>query len=134
VSCPAWRARDRGEAPERADPFIFLFFENGQLPPDVPSTTPLRLYRQTLRWYILPFVAYLETLMAKQLKKKRDEAKQAWESATAVMKKAMKADDFMGSKRAHDESEKLRVEYLKAERASEIDSDDENTLAMSAHR
>jgi hypothetical protein len=72
--------------------------------------------------------------MAKELKKKRDEAKQAWESATVVMKKAMKADDFMGSKKAHDEAEKLRVEYLQAERASEIDSDDENTLAMSAHR
>jgi hypothetical protein len=48
--------------------------------------------------------------MAKELKKKRDEAKQAWENATVVMKKAEKADDFTGSKKAHDEAEKLRVE------------------------
>ena len=72
--------------------------------------------------------------MAKELTKKRDEAKRAWENATVVMKKAKKADDFAGSKKAHDEVENLRVEYLKAERLSEIDSDDENTLAMSAHR
>jgi hypothetical protein len=75
----------------------------------------------------------MEAFMAKDLKKKRDEAKQAWENATVVMKKAKKADDFAGSKKAHDEAEKLRVEYLKAERASEIVSDDENRLAMSAH-
>ena len=72
--------------------------------------------------------------MAKELKKKRDEAKQAWENATVVMKKAEKADDFTGSKKAHDEAEKLRVEYLMAEKASDTDSDDsEDTLAMSAH-
>ena len=72
--------------------------------------------------------------MVKELKKKRDEAKQAWENATVVMKKAKNADDFTGSKKAHDEAEKLRVEYLKAERVSETDSDDsENTLTMSAH-
>ena len=72
--------------------------------------------------------------MAKELKKKRDEAKQAWEDASAVMKKAKSADDFTGSRKAHDEAEKRRVEYLKAEKASEADSDDENTIAMSAHR
>jgi hypothetical protein len=73
--------------------------------------------------------------MVKELKKKRDEAKQAWENATVVMKKAMESDDFMGSKKARDEAERLRVEYLKAETASETVSDDsENTLAMSAHR
>ena len=71
--------------------------------------------------------------MAKELKKKRDEAKQAWENSTVVMKKAKNADDFTGSKKAHDESEKLRVEYLMAEKVSETDADDENTLAMSAH-
>ena len=72
--------------------------------------------------------------MAKERKKKRDEAKQAWENATVVMKKAKKSDDSMGSKKAHDEAEKLRVEYLKAETASEAGSDDsENTLAMSVH-
>jgi hypothetical protein len=71
--------------------------------------------------------------MAKELKKKRDEAKQAWENATVVMKKAQ-LDDFTASKKTHDEAEKLRVEYLMAERASEADSYDENTLAMSAHR
>jgi hypothetical protein len=71
----------------------------------------------------------------KELKKRRDEAKQAWESATVMMKKAKNADDFTGSKKAHDEAEKLRVEYLKAEKASETDSDDsESRLAMSAHR
>jgi len=70
--------------------------------------------------------------MAKELKKTRDEAKMAWENAT-VMKKAKKPDDFTGSKKAHDEAEKLRVEYLIAEKVSEADSDDENTLAMSAH-
>ena len=31
-------------------------------------------------------------------------------------------------KRAHDEAEKLRVEYLIAEKVSEADSDDENML------
>jgi hypothetical protein len=73
--------------------------------------------------------------MAKELKKKRDEAKQAWENATVVMKKATKPDDFTGSKQAHDEAERLRVKYLMAEKASEADSDDsENRLAMSAHR
>ena len=72
--------------------------------------------------------------MAKELKRKCDEARQAWEHATVVMKKARKADDFTGSKKAHDEAEKLRVEYLMAEKVSETDSDDENTLAMSAHR
>ena len=72
--------------------------------------------------------------MAKELKEKRDEARQAWENATVVMKKAQKPDDFTGSKKAHDEAEKLRVEYLLAEKVSEADSDDENTLAMSAHR
>jgi hypothetical protein len=73
--------------------------------------------------------------MAKELQKKRDEAKQAWENSTVVMKKAKRADDFTGSKKAHDEAEKLRVEYLKAEKASETDSDDsDNTLVMSAHR
>jgi hypothetical protein len=75
-------------------------------------------------------LALLETLMVKELKKKRDEAKQAWENAR-VMKKS---DDFTGSKRAHDEAEKLRVEYLMAEKASEADSDGENTLARAAHR
>ena len=72
--------------------------------------------------------------MAKELKTKRDEAKRAWENAMVVMKKVNNADDFTGSKKAHDEAEKLRVEYLKAEKASETDSDDtEDTLAMSAH-
>jgi hypothetical protein len=71
--------------------------------------------------------------MVKELKKKRDEAKQAWENATVVMK-AKESDDFMASKITHDEAEKLRVQYLMAERASDIDSDDENRLAMSAHR
>jgi hypothetical protein len=73
--------------------------------------------------------------VTKELKKKRDAAKQAWENATVVMKKAKKSDDFMGSKKTHDEAEKLRVEYLKAETASEAGSEDsENTAAMSAHR
>jgi len=72
--------------------------------------------------------------MAKELKKKRDEAKQAWENATVVMKKSKNADDFTGSKKAHDEAERLRVGYLMAEKVSEADSDDsESTLAMSAH-
>jgi len=76
----------------------------------------------------------LETLMAKELKKRRDEAKQAWENATVVMKTAMKVSDFTGVRKAHDEAEKLRVEYLKAEKASETDSEDsDNMLAMSAH-
>jgi hypothetical protein len=74
----------------------------------------------------------METLMAKELKKRRDEAKQAWENATVVMKTARKVSDFTGVRKAHDEAEKLRVEYLKAEKVSETDSD--NTLAMSAHR
>ena len=69
--------------------------------------------------------------MAKELKKKRDEAKRAWENATIVMKKAKNADDFTGSKKTHDEAEKLRVEYLKAEKVSEADSDE--TLAMPRH-
>ena len=73
--------------------------------------------------------------MAKELKKKRDEAKQAWENATIVMKKAKKVADSTGVRKAHDEAEKRRVEYLKAEKISESDTDDsENTLAMSAHR
>jgi hypothetical protein len=72
--------------------------------------------------------------VTKVLKKKRDEAKQAWENATVVMKKEKKPDDFTGSKKAHDEAEKLRVEYLMAQRSSEADSEDENRLAMSAHR
>ena len=71
--------------------------------------------------------------MAKELKKKRDEAKQAWANATVVMKK-VPLDDFTGSKKAHDQAEKLRVEYLMTERASEADSVEENTLAMWAHR
>lgn len=72
--------------------------------------------------------------MAKELKRKRDEAKQAWENATVVMKKAKKVADSTGIRKAHDEAEKRRVEYLKAEKVSETDSDDsENTLAMSAH-
>jgi hypothetical protein len=70
---------------------------------------------------------HLETPMAKELNKKRDEAKQAWENATVVMKKSK-------SKKAHDEAERLRVQYLMAKKVSEADSDDENTLAMSAHR
>jgi hypothetical protein len=78
--------------------------------------------------------AQLETPMSRELKKKRDEAKQAWENATVVLKKVKKADDFTGSKKAHDEAEKLRVEYLMAKKASGTDSDDsENTLAISAH-
>ena len=72
--------------------------------------------------------------MAKELKKKRDEAKQAWKDATAIMKKAKKVADFTGVRKAHDEAEKLRVEYLKLEKALETDADDENTLAVSAHR
>ena len=72
--------------------------------------------------------------MVKELKKKRDEAKQAWENASAVMKKAKNVADFTGVRKAHDEAEKLRVEYLKAEKVSDTDSDDsENTLVMSAH-
>ena len=72
--------------------------------------------------------------MAKELKKKRDEAKQAWENATIVMKKAKKVANSTGVRKAHDEAEKRRVEYLKAEKVSETDSDDsENTLVMSAH-
>jgi hypothetical protein len=38
------------------------------------------------------------------------------------MKKAKNADDFTGSKKAHDEAEKLRVEYLKVEKVSETDT------------
>lgn len=72
--------------------------------------------------------------MAMELKKKRDEAKQAWESATTVMKKVDKVGDYTGSKKAHDAAEKLRVAYLKAEKVSETDTDDsEDRLAMSAH-
>jgi hypothetical protein len=73
--------------------------------------------------------------MAKELKQRRDRAKEAWESAIVVMKKANQADDFTGSKKAHDEAEKLRVEYLKAEKASasETEADEsEITLARSA--
>jgi len=66
----------------------------------------------------LVLLPHLETPMAKELKKRRDEAKQAWENATVVMKKAKKPDDFTGSKKAHDEAEKLRVEYLIAEKVS----------------
>lgn len=66
-------------------------------------------------------------------KRNRDEAKQAWKNATVVIKKAKNVDDFTGLKKARDEAEKLRVEYLSAEKASDTDSDDENTLAMSAH-
>lgn len=62
--------------------------------------------------------------MGKGLKKKRDEAKQAWENAAVAMKKVDKAADFSGSKKAHDEAEKLRVEYLKAEKVSEIGNDE----------
>lgn len=72
--------------------------------------------------------------MAKELKKKRDDAKRAWESAAIVMKKVDKIADYTGSKKAHDEAEKLRVEYLKAAKVSETSADDsEDTLAMSAH-
>lgn len=71
--------------------------------------------------------------MAKELKKKRDDAKQAWESAAVVMRKVNKTDST-GSKKAHDEAEKLRVAYLKAEKVSDTDTDDsEDTLTMSAH-
>jgi len=70
--------------------------------------------------------------MAKGSKKKRDDAKRAWESATTVMKKVDKAS-YTSLKKAHDEAEKLRVEYVKAERVSEIDTDDsEDALAMTA--
>ena len=62
--------------------------------------------------------------MGKGLKRKRDEAKQAWENAAVAMKKVDKAGDFSGSKKAHDEAEKLRVEYLKAEKVSEIGNDE----------
>jgi hypothetical protein len=62
--------------------------------------------------------------MGKRLKKKRDEAKQAWENAAVAMKKVDKAGDFSGSKKVHDEAEKLRVEYLKAEKVSEIGNDE----------
>lgn len=73
--------------------------------------------------------------MAKELKQKRDDAKRAWENAAVVMKKAKKADDFTGTRKAHDEAEKLRVEYLKAEKASETDTDDsENARPVTAHR
>ena len=61
--------------------------------------------------------------MAKELKKNRDEAKRAWENATVVMKKVDKAADYTGSRKAHDEAEKLRFEYLKAEKVSETDAD-----------
>jgi hypothetical protein len=39
--------------------------------------------------------------MAKELKKRRDEAKQAWENATVVMKTAKKVSDFTGVRKAH---------------------------------
>ena len=39
-------------------------------------------------------------------------------------KKVDKTADYVGSKKAHDETEKLRVEYLKAEKVSETDPDD----------
>ena len=53
-----------------------------------------------------PFATHLETLMAKELKKKRDEAKQAWENVTVVMKKSKNADDFTGSKKSTRRSRK----------------------------
>jgi hypothetical protein len=62
--------------------------------------------------------------MAAELRKKQDDAKRAWENATVVMKKVDKATDYAGSKKAHDEAEKLRVEYLKAEIASETEPED----------
>jgi len=71
--------------------------------------------------------------MAKGLKKKRDEAKRAWENAAVVMKKADKAADFTGSKKAHDEAEKLRFEYLKAEKVSEIENDESEDALASKH-
>jgi hypothetical protein len=37
--------------------------------------------------------------MATELKKKRDEAKQAWEDAAVMMKKAKKSDDFTGQRK-----------------------------------
>ena len=74
----------------------------------------------------------METTMAKELKEKRDEARQAWKNATVMMKKAETIADITGSRKAHDEAEKFRVEYLILEKASE--ADDENTLARKAHR
>jgi len=72
--------------------------------------------------------------MAKELKEKRDQAKKAWENAAAHMKQAKKPDDFTSSRKAHDEAEKLRVEYLKAEKASETDtSDSDDRHAFAAH-
>ena len=68
-----------------------------------------------------------------ELKAKRDEAKKAWASATVVMKNAEKAEDYTGSKKAHDEAEKQRVAYLKAEKAYAAQSgESENQMAMSA--
>jgi len=40
------------------------------------------------------------------------------------VKKVDKTDDYVGSKKAHDETEKLRGEYSKAEKISETDPDD----------
>jgi hypothetical protein len=75
-----------------------------------------------------------ERIVTKELRKKRDAAKQAWENATVVMKEAKNVADSSAVRKAHDEAEKLRVEYLMAEKASETDSDEsENTLARSAH-
>jgi hypothetical protein len=51
--------------------------------------------RDSICWVL----AYLETLMATELKKKRDEAKQAWEDAAVMMKKAKKSDDFTGQRK-----------------------------------
>jgi hypothetical protein len=49
------------------------------------------------------------------------------------MKKAEKAEDYTGSKKAHDEAEKQRVAYLKAEKAYAARSgESENQMAMSA--
>jgi hypothetical protein len=61
--------------------------------------------------------------MARELKTRRDEAKRAWDNAAVVMRKANKAADFISSKKAHDEAEKLRVAYLKAEKVSDTETD-----------
>ena len=58
------------------------------------------------------------------MRQKRDDAKRAWENATVVLKEVDKTADYVGSKKAHDETEKLRVEYLKAEKVSETDPDE----------
>jgi hypothetical protein len=52
----------------------------------------------------------METRMAKELKKRRDQAKQARENAAVVIRTAKKVSDFTGVRKAHDEAEKLRVE------------------------